>query len=203
MNSSVETLEGNKVKVSVSIDEAEFDRSIDQAFKKIAREVRLPGFRAGKAPRRVLEARIGLQPAREQALQDAIPQYLAQAVREHDVDLIATPEVEVTSGTEEGPVAFDATCEVRPEITVPGYGGLRVELRQPDGDRRRGAGGDRRPSSSATASWSTSSARRRAATTSPSTSSPPVTASRSPGSTPRTGRTRSVRAGSPTTSTTS
>ena len=131
MNSSVETLEGNKVKVSVSIDEAEFDRSIDQAFKKIAREVRLPGFRAGKAPRRVLEARIGLQPAREQALQDAIPQYLAQAVREHDVDIIATPEVEVTSGTEEGPVAFDATCEVRPEITVPGYGGLRVELANP------------------------------------------------------------------------
>ncbi len=131
MNSSVETLEGNKVKVSVSIDEAEFDRSIDQAFKKIAREVRLPGFRAGKAPRRVLEARIGLQPAREQALQDAIPQYLAQAVREHDVDIIATPEVEVTSGTEEGPVAFDATCEVRPEITIPGYGGLRVELDNP------------------------------------------------------------------------
>ena len=131
MNSSVETLEGNKVKVSVSIDEAEFDRNIDQAFKKIAREVRLPGFRAGKAPRRVLEARIGIAPAREQALQDAIPQYLAKAVREHDVDLIATPEVEVTSGAEEGPVAFDATCEVRPEITVPGYGGLRVELPNP------------------------------------------------------------------------
>ena len=163
MNSSVETLEGNKVKVSVSIDEAEFDRSIDQAFKKIAREVRLPGFRAGKAPRRVLEARIGLQPAREQALQDAIPQYLAQAVREHDVDIIATPEVEVTSGTEEGPVAFDATCEVRPEITVPGYGGLRVELDNPTATddevqeavagraqaprragRRRAAGGARR-----------------------------------------------------------
>ena len=131
MKSTLETLEGNKVKLSVNVDEAEFDKDIDQAFRKIAREVRLPGFRAGKAPRRVLEARIGLAPAREQALRDSIPQYLAKAVREHDVDLIATPEVEITSGAEEGPVEFDATCEVRPEITVPGYDGLRVELPAP------------------------------------------------------------------------
>ena len=132
MNSSLQTLEGNKVKLSVTIEESEFDRNIDQAFRKIARDVRLPGFRAGKAPRRVLEARIGLAPAREQALNDAIPEYLRKAVREHDVDLIATPEVEITSGEEDGPVAFDATCEVRPEITVPGYGGLRVELPSPE-----------------------------------------------------------------------
>ena len=79
----------------------------------------------------MLEARIGIGPAREQALRDAIPQYLAKAVREHDVDLIATPEVEITGGEEEGPVEFDATCEIRPEITVPGYGGLRVELPSP------------------------------------------------------------------------
>ena len=132
MKSSVEPLEGNKVKLTVNIDEAEFDRDIDQAFRKIAREVRLPGFRNGKAPRRVLEARIGLAPAREQALRDAIPEYLAKAVREHDVDLIATPEVEITGGEEDGPVAFDATLQVRPEITVPGYGGLRVELPSPE-----------------------------------------------------------------------
>lgn len=131
MNSSLETLESNKVKLSISIDEAEFDRDIDKAFRKIAKEVKLPGFRAGKVPRRVLEARIGLAPAREQALNDAIPQYLAKAVREHDVDLIDTPQVEITSGRDDGPVAFDATVEVRPEITVPGYGGLRVELPSP------------------------------------------------------------------------
>ncbi len=132
MKSSLEPLEGNKVKLSVNIGEDEFDRDIDQAFRKIAREVRLPGFRAGKAPRRVLEARIGIAPAREQALRDSIPTYLARAVREHDVDLIATPEVEITAGAESGPVDFDATCEVRPEVTVPGYGGLRVELPNPD-----------------------------------------------------------------------
>ena len=128
VKSTVEQLDGNKVKLTVDVEEAEFDKDIDAAFRKIAREVRLPGFRAGKAPRRVLEARIGIAPAREQALRDSIPQYLAKAVREHDVDLIASPEVEITAGQEDGPVGFDATCEVRPEITVPGYDGLRVEL---------------------------------------------------------------------------
>jgi trigger factor len=116
------------VKLSITVGEDEFDRDIDQAFRKIAREVRLPGFRAGKAPRKVLEARIGRSAAREQALRDAVPVYLSNAVREHDVDLIATPEISITSGTEDGPVEFDATCEVRPEITLDGYGGLRVEL---------------------------------------------------------------------------
>ena len=119
------------VKLSVTIDEAEFDRDIDIAFRTIAREVKLPGFRQGKVPRKVLEARIGLASAREQALRDAVPQYLANAVREHDIDLIATPNIEFTAGQESGPVSFDATCEIRPEITVPGYGGLRVELTSP------------------------------------------------------------------------
>ncbi|MCU1397981.1 MAG: tig [Acidimicrobiales bacterium] len=128
VKSTLEPLEGNKVKLSVAVDETEFDRDIDSAFRKIAHEVRLPGFRAGKAPRKVLEARIGIAAAREQALRDGVPNYLAKAVREHDVDLIATPEVEITGGEETGPIEFDATCEVRPEVTVPGYGGLRVEL---------------------------------------------------------------------------
>ena len=135
MKSTLENIEESPgkrlVKLSLTVDEAEFDHDIDRAFKKLANEVRLPGFRAGKVPRKVLEARMGLGPARDQALRDAIPAYLAAAVREHDIDLIATPEVEMVGGADEGPVQFAATCEVRPEITVPGYGGLRVELPSP------------------------------------------------------------------------
>ena len=93
VKSTLEALEGNKVKLSIEVDESEFDRNLDAAFRKIAHEVRLPGFRPGKAPRRVLEARIGIDAARGQALQDAIPEYLSKAVREHDVDIISTPDV--------------------------------------------------------------------------------------------------------------
>jgi trigger factor len=128
VKSIIETLEGNKVKLSVEVDEVEFDKNIDQAFRKIAKEVRIPGFRQGKAPRKLLEAQIGIGAARSQAIQDAIPEYLSLAVREHNVDLIATPQIEVTKGEEEGVVGFDATCEIRPVITVPGYNGLRIEL---------------------------------------------------------------------------
>ena len=105
MKSTFEPLEdapGKRlVKLTLTIDEAEFDHDIDRAFRKLANEVRLPGFRPGKVPRKVLEARIGLAPAREQALRDSIPTYLANAVREHDIDLVATPEVEITSGADE------------------------------------------------------------------------------------------------------
>jgi trigger factor len=104
VKSSLEPLEGNKVKLYVEVEEAEFEADIDRAFKTIAKQVRLPGFRNGKVPRKVLEARIGVGAAREEALRTAVPQYLAKAVREHDVDLIATPEVEITDGEEEGPV---------------------------------------------------------------------------------------------------
>ena len=131
MRSTVEPLEGNKVKLSVELDEAEFDKAIDAAFRTIAREVRIPGFRPGKAPRRVLEARFGPDVARDQALRDALPEFYVDAVKEHDVDAIAAPEIEITSGQEDGPVAFDAVVEVRPRIEVPGYGGLRVEVPRP------------------------------------------------------------------------
>lgn len=143
VKSTLEALEGNMVKISIEVDQAEFDRNIDAAFRKIASEVRLPGFRPGKAPRRVLEARIGIDAARGQALQDAIPEYLSKAVREHNVDIIAQPDVKLLNNNDPVdasnptppefvyPVLFEATCEVRPEIQVPGYAGLRVELVNP------------------------------------------------------------------------
>ncbi len=131
MKSTVEPLEGNKVKVSVEVDASEFEKDIDAAFRRIAREVRLPGFRPGKAPRRILESKLGKDVGREEALREALPDYYVQAVREHDVDVIAPPEIEITQGKDEGPVNFDAVVEVRPVVIVGGYASLRVELPRP------------------------------------------------------------------------
>ena len=131
MKATISPLEGNKVKVSVEVDEDEFDKAISDAYRKIAREVRIPGFRPGKAPRKVLERRLGSQVGREQALSDALPEYYAQALVEHDVDAIDSPNIDITSGQEDGPVAFDAVVAVRPEVQVPGYGGLRAEVNRP------------------------------------------------------------------------
>ena len=131
MKTSVEPLEDNKVKLSVEVDEQEFEKAVDAAFRKIAREVSIPGFRPGKAPRRLLEKRLGGGVARGEALRDAIPEYYAEAVREHDVDVIAAPEIDITEGEEDGPVVFEAVVEVRPIVLVPGYESLRITIAAP------------------------------------------------------------------------
>jgi trigger factor len=131
VKSTVEALEGNKVKLSVEIDEQEFEPAVDAAFKKIAREVRIPGFRPGKAPRRVLESHIGAGAGRAQALNDALPEYYSDAVLANEVDVIAPPEIEITDGQESGIIKFDAIVEVRPVITVTGYADMAVEIPAP------------------------------------------------------------------------
>lgn len=132
MKTSVETLEGNKVKLIVEVDEQEFETAITSAFKRIAQQVRIPGFRPGKAPRRILEAHFGTEAARQEALRESLPEYFIKAVNEHDVDVIAPPEIDITSGQESGPVVFDAVVEVRPKISVPGYANLRITIASPE-----------------------------------------------------------------------
>ena len=119
------------MKVSVEVDEAEFEKAIDTAFKRIAKEVRIPGFRPGKAPRRVLEARLGPEYGRSEALREALPEYYVEAVKEHEVDVIASPEFDITDGADAGAVSFDAVVEIRPTITLAGYDALTVTLTSP------------------------------------------------------------------------
>ncbi len=131
MRSSVEPLDGNKVRLSIEVDEAEFDRAMDAAFRKIAREVRVPGFRPGKAPRRLIEARLGPGVARQEALREALPEYYERALQDNEITPIAPPEIDITAGQDSGPIAFDAVVEVMPQVSVAGYEGLRVVLPSP------------------------------------------------------------------------
>jgi trigger factor len=121
--------EGNKVRLSVEIDEAEIDEALDEVMRRLSREVRVPGFRPGKVPRRVIEARMGGATAvRGEALREALPDFYAKAVTDTEVDPIAAPEIDITSGNDAGAVAFDAVVEVRPTVAIPGYQGLVVTL---------------------------------------------------------------------------
>ena len=128
MKSTIEPAEGNKVKVIVQIDDAELEPSVAKAWREIAKEVRLPGFRPGKAPRKLLEQQFGSEYARSEALKQAVPEFYSQAVIEADVDVIAAPELEITEGEESGDVTFEAVVETRPLVQVAGYDGLRVEV---------------------------------------------------------------------------
>ena len=137
MKATVEPVEGTpvmepKVKVAVEIDETELEPAVEQAWREIAKEVRMPGFRPGKAPRSLLEKQFGAGYARSEALRNALPDFYSRAVIDHDVDVIAPPDLDITAGEESGPVAFEAVVGVRPTVSVAGYGGLRVEVPSPD-----------------------------------------------------------------------
>jgi trigger factor len=128
MQTTVEELADNKVKLHIAVPADEFEQQINAAFRKLAREVRVPGFRPGKAPRRILEARFGTEVAREQALKDGLPEYYADAIVSEDIDAIAPPEIDITAGEEDGDVEFDAVVEVRPVVVLTGYDELKVTL---------------------------------------------------------------------------
>ena len=128
MEAITEPLEGNRIKLSVAVDEAEIVEALDGTFRKLSKEVRVPGFRPGKAPRRVLEARIGATKVREETIRDLLPDYYERAVRDQDLEPISVPEIDVKSGNDSGPLEFEALFEVRPHIAIPGYKGLLVTV---------------------------------------------------------------------------
>ena len=131
MKSAVEPLEGNKVKVRIELDDAEYTTALDEAWGTIAKEASLPGFRKGKVPKQVVKSRVDASFARGEAIQTAVPRAYEDALREHEIDAIDQPDIELDEGAEEGPVIFTATVEVRPELTLEGYGSLEVTVANP------------------------------------------------------------------------
>ncbi len=122
-------MEGNLVRLSVEVDEPEFDRALGDTVRALAKQVRVPGFRPGKVPRKVLEARMGGAGAlRAEALRESLPDFYARAVVDTELDPIAQPEIDITGGEDGGAVSFDAVVQVRPFVAIPGYDGLHVTL---------------------------------------------------------------------------
>ncbi|SRR5579875_670085 len=130
MRATAEPVDARRVRLTVEVDAAEVDEALDATVRRLARQLRVPGFRPGKVPRQVLEARMGGPAAlRRQAISDALPDLYARAVSDTELDPIAAPEIDVTSGGEDdGPVRFDAVVEVRPTVAIPGYSGLVVTV---------------------------------------------------------------------------
>src|SRR5258708_13095398 len=115
MRATTERLEGNLVRLSVEIDEPEFDRALGDVVRTLAQQVRVPGFRPGKVPRKVLEARMGGSGAlRAEALREALPDFYARAVVDTELDPIAQPENDITGGDDEVRVSFHPVFHVRP-----------------------------------------------------------------------------------------
>ena len=131
MKSAVETLDPTKVKLTVEVEYDELKPSIDHAYKHIAEQVNIPGFRKGKVPPRIIDQRVGWGAVVEHAVNDALSGFYRDAVNAESLRPLGQPEVEVTeipAKAGEGQLAFVAEVEVRPEITLPELSGLDITV---------------------------------------------------------------------------
>ena len=128
MKSAVESLSETLVKLTVEVPFDELKPSLDAAYRKVGQQVRIPGFRPGKVPAAVLDQRVGRGVVLEEAVNDAIPRFYSDAVRENDLQVLGQPSVEVTEFNDREQLIFTAEVEVKPSITLPAYDKLTITV---------------------------------------------------------------------------
>jgi trigger factor len=128
VKSAVETLGPTRAKLTVEVPFEELKPSLDKAYKSIAQQINVPGFRRGKVPPMVIDRQVGRGAVLEQAINEIVPQKYVEALQSHDLQPLAQPEVEVTRIDDNEGIEFTAEVEVRPEITLPDWHGLTAEV---------------------------------------------------------------------------
>ena len=128
MKSTVETLSPTRVRLAIEVPFAELEPSLKRAYREIGAQVSIPGFRKGKVPAAVIDQRVGRQTILTEAVQEAIPEQIMAAVREHEVRTLGRPEVEITDFADGQPLKFTAEVDVRPEITLPELSSIVVTV---------------------------------------------------------------------------
>ncbi len=128
MKSTVEQLSPTRVRINVEVPFTELEPDFDRAYKELAKQVRLPGFRPGKAPAKLLEARIGREAMLDQVVNEALPGRYGQAVTESDVRPLGQPEIEVTKKEYGQELIFTAEVDVRPDFSLPELSALKVTV---------------------------------------------------------------------------
>ena len=128
MKSTVEQLSPTRVRINVEVPFTELEPDFAQAYKDLAKQVRLPGFRPGKAPAKLLEARVGRGAVLEQVVNSAIPARYGDAVTATAVKPLGQPEIDITKIEDGQELVFTAEVDVRPEITLPDLKALKVTV---------------------------------------------------------------------------
>ncbi len=137
MKSTLETLSPTRVRLAIEVPFAELEPSLKKAYREVAQQVNIPGFRRGKAPAAVIDQRVGRGVVLNEAVQEVIPQQLLAAIREHQVKTLGRPEVDNLEFEDGAPLKFTAEMDVRPEITLPDPADVSVtvdEIRVTDED---------------------------------------------------------------------
>lgn len=128
MKSTVEQLSPTRVRINVEVPFKELQPDFDRAYKELAKQVRLPGFRPGKAPAKLLEARVGREAILDQVVNEALPSRYGQAVTESDVRPLGQPNIEVIKKEYGQELVFTAEVDVRPDIALPDLSALKITV---------------------------------------------------------------------------
>ncbi|HEY8728269.1 MAG TPA: trigger factor [Acidothermaceae bacterium] len=132
MKSEVETLSPTRVKLTVEVPFAELQPSVESAYRRVGAQIRIPGFRPGKVPARIVDQRVGRGAVLEEAVSDAIPQFYGEAVEAADVRVLSQPEIEVINFSDGELLTFTAEVDVRPAIALPELTKLPVTVDDAD-----------------------------------------------------------------------
>ena len=128
MKSAVETLSPTRAKLTVEVPFEELKPSLDAAYKQIAKQINVPGFRRGKVPPAVIDRQVGREAVLDQAINEVLPQKYVEALQANDLQPLAQPEIEVTKFEDNAALEFTAEVDVRPEITLPDFSEIAVTV---------------------------------------------------------------------------
>lgn len=128
MKSAVETLSPTRAKLTVEVPFEELKPSLDAAYKKIAQQINIPGFRKGKVPPMVIDRQVGRGAVLDEAINEVLPQKYIEALQANDLTPLAQPEIEVTKFEDNETLQFTAEVDIRPEITLPSYEGIEAQV---------------------------------------------------------------------------
>ncbi len=128
MKSSVEVLSPTRVRLDVEVPYADLEPHVANAYKKVAAQVNIPGFRKGKIPASMIDQRVGRGTVMDEAINSALPLFYGQAAREHNVAVIGRPEVDVKEFVDNDKLVFTVEVDVRPEVVLPDFSKITVEV---------------------------------------------------------------------------
>ena len=132
MKATVEKLENSFAYLSIEVEESRLQRSLDESYHRLSYRVKVPGFRKGRVPKRILEMRIGKETLIEDALRSLIPEVYVEAVKELGIDPLDEPELSVSEAEEGKPLKLTAKVLVRPEVKLPDYKQIRIGKEIPE-----------------------------------------------------------------------
>ena len=128
MKTAVETLTPTRAKLTIEVPFSELQPSLDKAYKEIAKQINVPGFRRGKVPPPVIDRQVGRGAVLDQAINDALPGVYMRALQENDVEPLGQPEIDISRLEDGELLEFTAELDVKPEVAVPDYSTLAVSV---------------------------------------------------------------------------